>query len=361
MTAVFRVDFSDTIGIGHLFRCLTLANALHQKGISCVFISRSDDTNSLIAKAGHQLVRLNGKETINTDAEVKHASWLSTGWQQDAEESLGICKKYKSLMLIVDHYALDYKWEKVLTDYCKIIVVLDDLADRKHNCQLLIDSNYLRRADEYRKLLVKDSEVLAGSEYTLLKPDFTVLRAKAEHQRKATDTIKKVLVFLGGGNTENTMASVLSALSQVSWPVQPQITVVLSSLYKHVDQVVDRLSEMVFETKLMIDTPEMARLILNADLAVGASGSSTWERCCLGLPSVNILIANNQQYAHKNLGGAGVIEAVKAEEPLEKAIATSVQVLVSDMKKWHSISERCFSLIDGLGTRRVVSRILSYS
>jgi UDP-2,4-diacetamido-2,4,6-trideoxy-beta-L-altropyranose hydrolase len=361
MTAVFRVDFSETIGIGHLFRCLTLANALHQKGISCVFISRSDDTNSLIAKAGHQLVRLIGKETTNTDAEVKHASWLSTGWQQDAEESLQICKKYQSLILIVDHYALDYKWEKVLTDYCKTIVVLDDLVDRKHNCQLLIDSNYLRRADEYRKLLVKDSQVLAGSEYTLLNPDFALLRTKAEHRRKATDTINKVLVFMGGGDTENTMDSVLSALSKVKWPVQPKITVVLSSLYKHVDQVMVRLSEMSFETELIIDTPDMARLILDADLAVGASGSSTWERCCLGLPSVNVLIATNQQYAHNKLGHAGVIEAVNVEEPLEKALVTSVQALASDMKKWHSISERCSSLIDGLGTRRVVSRILSYS
>jgi len=360
MNAAFRVDFSETIGIGHLFRCLTLAKALHEKGISCVFLSRSDDVNSLIEKAGHQLVRLSGKENKNTDTEITHASWLSAGWEQDAEESLKICKKYRPFILIVDHYALDYKWEEVLTDYAEATVVLDDLVDRKHNCQLLIDSNYLRRAEEYRQLLVKGSEVLAGSEYTLLKPDFAILRAQAEHRRKATDTINKVLVFIGGGNPKNTMNSVLSALSQVIWPVQPKITVVLSSLYKQVDQVKARLSEMAFETELIVDTPDMARLILDADLAVGASGSSTWERCCLGLPSVNILIANNQQYAHKNLGRAGVIEAVNEKEPLEKALVTSVQRLVSDMNKWQLISERCFSLIDGLGTGRVVSRILSY-
>lgn len=361
MNAVFRVDFSEIIGTGHVYRCLTLAKELHQKGITCVFITRSEDSHSLITSAGHQIVRLVEKQTTNTDVEVKHASWLSVGWEEDAAESLAICKNYQPCILIVDHYALDYKWEQVFSDWCRAIVVLDDLADRKHKCTLLVDGNYQRQAEDYKERLVNDPELLVGADYTLIKPGFYELREKAKYRRKATDKIKRVLVFMGGGDSENTTAIVLSALSKVIWTVQPQITVVLSSLCKHIDHVSEMLTEMVFETELIIDTTDMARLILAADLGVGASGSSTWERCCLGLPTVNVLNADNQRYAHNILGRAGVIEAVPVELPPEKAIEASIQKLVSDREKWHSISERCFSLIDGLGTGRVVSRILSYS
>ena len=192
MKIAFRVDASIEIGTGHVMRCLTLADALKEQGAECHFICREHlgHLNALIIERGHIVYPLpyieqyKQSEHNNKAEELAHSSWLGVTQAEDFAACSLLLKSLQPEWLIVDHYAIDERWHKELRPYCQKIMVIDDLADRKHDCDLLLDQTFGRNSDDYQSFVPEYCQVLCGAEYALLRPEFAEWRAYSLKRRE---------------------------------------------------------------------------------------------------------------------------------------------------------------------------------
>lgn len=298
MRAAFRADASVEIGTGHVMRCLTLADALHESGAECLFLCRQHNGHllDLIAKRGHEAIALPLHEAdwpASDPGLPAHAHWLGTDWVTDAADSSEALAGRYIGWLVVDHYALDRRWEQAMRPHCRRLMVVDDLADRPHDCDLLLDQNLGRRAEDYRGLLPPEARTLIGPHYALLRPEFAALRTESLARREHPE-LGHLLVTMGGVDKDNATGAVLDALAGCDLPPDLRITVVLGPHAPFLAQVRARAETMPRPTRVLAGVGDMARLMADADLAIGAAGSTSWERCCLGLPTIQTVLAENQ-------------------------------------------------------------------
>lgn len=306
MKVIFRVDASLEIGTGHVMRCLTLASALLARGAHCQFICRAHEGNLIdfIRQRGfrvHTLPVLPANAcaadpvlTSPANAELAHGHWLGTTQAQDAQACAPMLAAELPNWLIVDHYALDARWEQALAPYCRRLMVIDDLADRPHICDLLLDQTLRRETADYRPLVPAPCQLLCGSSYALLRPEFAALRLYSL-QRRAQPQLRNLLITMGGVDKDNVTSQVLIALCESPVPPNCQITVVMGATAPWLAQVQQLAQDMPWHTRVLVSVSNMARLMADSDLAIGAAGATSWERCCLGLPSIMLVLASNQQ------------------------------------------------------------------
>jgi UDP-2,4-diacetamido-2,4,6-trideoxy-beta-L-altropyranose hydrolase len=179
---LIRTDASVQIGTGHVMRCLTLADELRGRGAEVIFVCREFDGNlcGYIEEKGYIVHRLPVSDATeqgdqNIEIGLKHTAWLGADCQTDVEQVEEIIKDLESPpdWLVVDHYALDERWEECLRSYCKKIMVIDDLADRPHNCDLLLDQNFYENLESrYDGLVPPQCKKFLGPKYALLRPEF---------------------------------------------------------------------------------------------------------------------------------------------------------------------------------------------
>lgn len=296
-SVAIRVDASIEIGTGHVMRCLTLAEGLRRLGATCTFICRSHSGNllSLIAQQGHNVAALDGDRGHVTEAgEPKHAAWLGVAWWRDAEETRKAIGGGHLDWLVVDHYAIDHRWESALRPSCDRVMVIDDLADRVHDCDLLLDQNLGRSDQDYQGLLSPTASLLIGPRHALLRAEFFQWRERSL-SRRVNPGVKHVLIALGGVDKDNVTGQVLIALKACSLPSDLRFTVVMGAQAPWLAEVRQLVAEMPCPAALAISVNNMAELMAGSDLAIGAAGSSAWERCALGLPSLLIILAENQR------------------------------------------------------------------
>lgn len=296
---VFRVDASLQAGIGHVMRCLTLAKTLHEAGVECQFICRSHPGNMIdfIRTEGFEVVSLQMTETHSQTMEsetngLTHSDWLGEKWETDASQTLAAIGEAVFDWLIVDHYALDVHWERAVRPRFKKILVIDDLADRPHDCEVLLDQNMVNRLNErYQDKLPVGCISLLGPQYAILRPEFGQLRP-ASLSRRAIPKLERLLVFLGGSDIDNETGKVVEGvrLSKKDWQ---HIDVVVGKSFPELVELKKKLVELP-SARLHIQTSEMAKLMCDADLAITAGGSVTWEKCALGLPSLVVTEGENQ-------------------------------------------------------------------
>jgi len=300
MRIAFRTDASIQIGTGHVMRCLTLADALRLKGADCTFICRmhSGHLLDLIRQRGHHVVALASHETHYTDTQTstshQHASWLGACWITDASDTQGAIASNTVDWLVVDHYALDERWEMAMRPHCRQIMTIDDLADRRHDCDLLLDQNLGRTEEHYRQLIPQKATRLIGPRYALLRPEFLALREESLQRRKHSP-FKHLVVALGGVDKNNVTGYVLKALCSCKLPADLRITVVMGPHAPWLENVYATAALMPCLTQVVVNINNMAKLMADSDLAIGAAGGMTWERCSLGLPSLIIPTAENQR------------------------------------------------------------------
>jgi UDP-2,4-diacetamido-2,4,6-trideoxy-beta-L-altropyranose hydrolase len=310
MKVVFRVDASLAIGTGHVMRCLTLAQALAAEGSECHFICREHPGHMIeaIRSRGFSTHVLSAKASIEMEAEdvpqPAHAVWLGASWQEDARQSQEQIEHLAPDWLVVDHYALDKRWEQAVVPSGCWLLVIDDLADREHACDLLLDQNLGRQGDDYAGLVPQSCNCLIGPEYALLRPEFARMR-EASLARRAEPQLKHLLVTMGGVDKDNATGEVLSALRDCRLPDDCRITVVMGANAPWLEQVKDQAANMPWPTEVVVNVGNMAERMCNADLAIGAAGSTSWERCCLGLPTLLLIMAKNQQFIAYALDAAG--------------------------------------------------------
>ncbi len=353
----FRADASVQIGTGHVMRCLTLADALCEDGAECLFLCRPHDGHllELVSARGHRAIALPARDAATSTAPDQslpaHAHWLGTDWMTDGQDCLEALAGRSVDWLVADHYALDRRWQRTMRSSVRRLMVIDDLADRPHDCDLLLDQNLGRRAEDYSGLLPSGAQMLIGPHYALLRPEFAALRAESLARRRHPQ-LKNLLITMGGVDKDNATGAVLTALQCCDLPSDLHITVVLGPHAPWLAQVRSQAETMPWRTRVLAGVNDMARLMLEADLAIGAAGSTSWERCCLGLPTIQLVLAENQRCLAAALQEAGA--AVIAADA--RQIVTPLQGKLSSgglSELLQAMSLAASGVTDGDGAKRV--------
>lgn len=338
-------------------RCMTLADALKQREVRIRFVSRHlpEHFQAMLAVKGHEFTQLNSMSRDEEVNSLPHSRWLGTSQQVDAQETIRALSDQAWDWLIVDHYALDSYWESVLRQAAKKILVIDDIADRKHDCDLLLDQNlYGDMTTRYSSLVPAQCQLLLGPHYALLRDEFQMLRENLRHH---VGEVQRVFVFFGGMDADNYTESALVALANSSF-IDLQVDVVIGSQHPCREQIEAQCIQHGFYCH--VQTHRMAQLMAEADLAIGAGGSVTWERCCLGLPTLAICVADNQ---FKQIAGAAAECLLYAPEPkadLIQVIKRHIEALMENRNLRQVISRNCMRMVDGRGVLRVIRYLLGY-
>ena len=329
-----RVDASVATGTGHVMRCLTLADALRARGAAVTFACRPDDGDMI------ETIRIRGFDCVPVSAAAE---------DEDAIETAAFARNVGAHRVIVDHYGLGAHWEAAMP---VPVMAIDDLR-RVHLCDLLLDQNQGTTAASYNGLVPEGTRILAGPVYALLRPAFARLRPDALAVRRGRP-LRRILVSMGGTDPINATSWALRAISGSVLP--EAVTVVLGPAAPHLEAVRALLPTLPFNAKLLVGTDHMAELMFEADLAVGAAGSSSWERCCLGLPTIALVIAENQADIAKALEAAGAVEVVDLGKDLD--LRNTLRRLSNNPEKLARMQTRAAALCDGTGAELVASEIL---
>lgn len=350
------MDASRDIGTGHVMRCLAVANEAKRRDWECIFVLRDpeDGIVKYINSFDHrvkELISADGeKTTYNTPA---HGDWLPVSQTQDANETFEVTCELDPEWIIVDHYALDATWLSIVEKSNAKILVIDDLGDRELICDVLVDQNLGASAEKYHGKLLSNCQLLLGPTFALLGSEFKDWRERSLEGRLNRD-VENILITMGGVDTDNYTLRTLSEVAKSEYAKKCVFTIVIGSLYPHKDA----LHEFVEETKLRISVlsniKNMAEIMSKSDLCIGAGGSTSWERCCLGLPTISFAIADNQ---------IGVLAELEKEtctiiSDLEK-ISSDFEKLLSEehSQQLKKLSLNSSKVTDGNGIKLLLERL----
>ena len=352
MKVVFRVDASTRIGTGHLMRCLALARALRARGVQPKFICREHAGNliSLLQQEDIPVAVLpapaKGEEAYTED----YAAWLGVPLSVDAEQTLEVLNDEKPDWLVVDHYGLDIDWERRLHSHVDKLMVIDDLANRHHDSDILLDQNYSAENEcRYRGLLPDTCKLLVGPRYALLHSDYEMYR---QTLRIRDGRVRRILVFFGSIDPHNITGLALEALSTSEFAhMEVYVVVGINNPYRAVleEQVAARPLTKVYSSRA-----HLADLMVQADLAIGAGGVTTWERMCLGLPTIMVSIADNQKPTAESLNAAKLVQYVGHSSNLGlEELIQALRKLVDSPNQLVDLGIQSQLQVDSFGAARV--------
>lgn len=351
---MFRVDATELIGGGHVMRCLTLADAIRERGAKTMFVCAavSEPLEARLLDGGHALEKIPSPKGLERTGNDWHEPPLNRDTQeQDAAASLEALRQPADWM-VVDHYLFDSRWHSAARRSIDRVLVIDDLANRRLDCDLLLDETLGRTSEDYAPLIPRDATMLTGALYALLRPEFPLARRRALERRLSTTSIQTILVSLGMTDINGATASVVESLlrQKRDWTIE----VVLGECTESF-AAIQALAAANAAIRIHVNTNRMAELIANADFAIGASGTSAWERCCLGLPSATMVLASNQALVADALIQAGAAIIL----PNASEAGEAVLQFLNDAERLSAMSTAAFAVTDGLGTARVVDCILT--
>lgn len=348
MRVVIRVDASTVIGSGHVMRCLTLAERLRdERQAEVIFISRDLPGNmiALVRARGFAVAELPRVE-VNPDL-AGYAAWLTVSQEQDARDTLGVLAGVASPVdwLVVDSYALDERWEKLLRPQVGHIFVVDDLANRKHDCEVLLDQNFhLSKENRYAGLVPQACRLLVGVRYALLRKEFYAARRQL---RERKGELRQILVFYGGSDrtdeTSKAIRALLTLRPQLAAEFQAVVVVGKSNVRREaVRQLCDRAAWLEYHCQV----DNVAELMAASDLMLSAGGTTTWERCYLGLPALVTAVADNQLQGCADCAEAGFqIYLGCASEVTEQTLIAAITRLTREQLQ--AQSEAGFKIMAG--------------
>lgn len=332
---VFRADGGPKIGAGHVMRCLALAAAFEDAGWSVGFAASADTFQSVKALGASHYEKLRLPEVQNAEAAAMARHW-STGAD----------------VLVVDHYGRGAEFERAYRPWAKRIAAFDDIAERMHDVDVLIDA--VNSVADYRKFVPAKCRILAGADYAIVHPAFRRARDRALARRTAAPA-GRVLISLGQVDPPNLTTCALAALEAAEFA--GAVDVVLGSSAPHLEAV-RTASRGNVSLRVDAQPDEMAELMTNADLAIGAGGTTAWERCCLGLPTVFVKLAENQREMVAMLARAVVgINAGGLENGLEDRLSSALLEMLGDSERRAAFARAAAALTDGRGAERVVTAV----
>ena len=335
---MFRADASREIGGGHVMRCLTLAAALAEQGWHVGFAVNAEAPSVVpsLADAIADILILGGGDEVAA---------LKERWPEGVP------------LLVVDHYGRGAAFELGCRPWAATILVIDDLADRRHRADLLLDQAQGRNEADYRCLIGPDCRLLLGARFALLRPQFQAYRRRALPRRGSDGPAQRLLVSFGATDSAGGTVTALQAVARAS----PALTVdvVVGPASRHRDEI-DRLAtDLLSAATVHRAVDDMASLMAEADFAVGAAGGTSWERCCLGLPTLIVVTADNQRNIARGLAAAGAVElAGEANAVTVKALADRIAALRDDAPRRYAMAQTAASICDGQGAARVVDTLM---
>lgn len=352
MKVAFRADASLAIGTGHVMRCLTLADSLRTRGVKSVFLCRDHvgHMHQVVQDRGYPLLSLGGISTTSP-AEDTYAQWLGVESERDADDTRSRLTDLAVDWLIIDHYGLDAAWEHSLRSTCGRIMAVDDLANRDHNVDVLLDQNLGKTEAEYSARVPTSCRLLLGPSYALIRPEFAALRAKGLSCR-GQGRLRRILITMGGVDLHNATGSVLEALNAWAPSTNLEVKVVMGANAPWRDQVIQQARHLPFPTEVLVNVQGMGDLMCDADLAIGAAGSTAWERCCLGLPTLQLVLADNQRPIANALSLAGAAHLLERNN-LSMSLGKVLDQLLQDPAHLFGMSSAAAKLVDGMGSERV--------
>lgn len=354
LSLVIRADASSSIGSGHVMRCLTLAGRLRGEGVRVLFVCRAHDGNliDLIPHRGFAV------EPLPAPGEASgltgYAAWLGVSQEVDARDTAEAIARHgwdRAAWLVVDHYALDNRWETALRTVATRILAIDDLADRRHDCDVLVDQNLVAGMERRYDGLVPDHATrLLGPRYALLQPDYARLAASRSGRQ---GPVRRILIFIGGADRGITLRALQGFLSLDRADIACDVVISASSPDR---QQIEHLAATRSNIGVHHSLPSLAPLMADADLAIGAGGATSWERLCLGLRSIVVILAENQRPIAEELSRRGLAvllgdaDAVTPEDFSDALAAELARPADSGTNR---------GLVDGRGTDRVAAVMLA--
>ena len=359
----FRVEASLHIGTGHLMRCLGLAEDLTRRGARCIFVARAWGPQEALVRAhGHGVEVLppfRGRmaDGVRSD-DAPYAAWLGGSWREDAEQTRATLGPLDIDWLVVDHYALAAPWERAVRPATRHLLVIDDLADRPHDCDLLLDFN--AHADavlRYRPRTNNAARCLFGPAFALLRGEF----AEARRNQPPFAARQSLFIGFGGADADNLTLRCVQAAAGICAAGTP-CDVVVGATYPHLGPLRDALATPGHAaTRLHVATDQVAQLMARARMAVCGGGVSTWERLCLGLPSLVLAAAENQVQALNHLQQQGWIRLLgRAADVSDAVLQVQVEDFWRQSAQLQALGERGAGVVDGLGAGRVVDEMLAH-
>lgn len=360
---LFRVDSGSQLGIGHVRRCASLANALNEIGFECVFVCLDlpQNISDYLKARGFLVYFITGyaKEFGWTVCEsdqhlglgekiFKQADWLATSKITDV---------FKPDLLVVDHYFLDKTWEEKFKKRGITIVAIDDLANRPHDCDIIIDQNYFGSQVDlrYESLVPNDCIKLLGPSHAIIEKEYSEL----SKSKKVNNDVKKVLISLGGSDPTNATSLVLELLLE-SQMAHLNFDVVLgpSNVFH---KEIEKQTYHVPNVKIHRAPDSLLKLMSESDVVIGAGGSSIWERMTLGIPSLVIGIAENQVAICQRLAADGLIIYVgKSNEISASHFIREFEHLVNSSLKRKNMAAKNKEIVNGAGAQKVAMKLESY-
>lgn len=357
MRIVFRVDASRAIGTGHIRRCLALATACKSLGSEVAFITRDLglDMGAPLHEAGvgrHAVLPRPSDGSFAPDPAVPHASWAEVSQEQDAADTHAAIDAFSPTGLpawtpdwiVVDSYAFDARWHRAMASAfrCKIAAI-DDLGDRDMACEILIDHTHAsdHRA-KYTDVMKSKAHVLGGPRFGLLGPAYRDAPLYAFQ-----DSVRSIGVFMGGVDPGDQSARALEAIALAGF--EGPVEIVTTSANPNLARLKEAAARRA-NTQVSLDLPNLAAFFARHDLQIGAGGGASWERCCIGAPTLLCVIAPNQSAVAPRLAEEGV--AALAATPSANGIAQALGPLITDPERRRALSQASKALVDGLGAQR---------
>jgi UDP-2,4-diacetamido-2,4,6-trideoxy-beta-L-altropyranose hydrolase len=360
MNFVFRVDASDSIGSGHVMRCLSLADELEKRKNSIRFICCNYDgnLNAFIKRKGYEVHEIPSNKLPLVDS---HGSEESRNIEinNDALLTKKAIENTKVDWLIVDHYSLDYKWELKLKKHVEAVLVIDDLANRKHDCNILLDQNWfgLETGNRYAQLINKECVTLLGPNFAILSKDYINARKSLKEH---SGVIKRILIFMGAVDSKRQTIEALQALCNEDLRYL-SVDVVIGGANKDKNQIINITSSRK-KTVIYNSLPTLSELMMKADLILCSGGATTWERCCLGLPAIVFIAAENQKKFTKLLAKDNVhVLLESSNEITHKDWFLRISRLIKNTNKVKKMSQLSSQIVDGRGISRILLNLYGFS
>lgn len=387
MNVCFRTDAAPQIGSGHLMRCLTLATGIFdyirqarnygaddirvgdvdEKETKIVFCMRQwpQNMSQKVVESGFAVEPIVADITVGQKAieDFSQGGELFSDWLLDAQETVHICHKYQIDMVVVDHYLLDAKWETYVRQSGVSIFVIDDLANRAHDCAYLLDQTLGRQPAAYEPYVPESCRLLLGADYCLLRPEFLGLR-QASLERRKDACLRSVLISMGGADARGLSYYAAKALAEASHLQPLQISVVigpLSDAQKHLEALVEEFDGRVdgqdaCQIKLLHNIGNMAEIMQQHDVIINAGGTTNWERLALGLPSIITNVAANQNDIVAMLVSGGLSYEVANHDVsiYQRDIVRLIAHWQEHPQEFSHACARASTIIDALGVKRVM-------
>lgn len=359
-----RVDASATMGTGHLRRCLSLAQALVELGaLVDLLVRRLDEVASQVLSDSIPDTRLNvlwlpaPASPFVPEAEgPPHQAWSGVPWNQDALETVALLRDAPPDWLVVDHYAFEARWHGLVRQNlgCRLLAI-DDLADRALDVDVLLDQNLdADHRAKYAACLRRKPRWLTGPRYALLSAAYRDAPGYQFHE-----PVRSLGIFTGGTDPGGASAQVLKICRHSGFV--GAIEIASSSANPHLAELRAACAATP-GTSLTLDEPNLAGFFARHDLQVGAGGGATWERCCIGVPTISLVLAANQMVVAPVLDKLGVLRAARLDghsAPEDMPTLSQVlAVLLADQNARRSLGERAALLVDGRGSQRVALSLL---